>query len=177
MNLIKLIFACFCLISFVGNLFGQTNATAVSDIKSVIKILEKSADALGYEAVQSYRPSDEWEAKEKKSLIENHAYYSLIAKNSVQSCLIPDGRIEVTILKFKNAEFARRHVDERKKYHSGNMLVKSTTSNEDGYFVEDVNGFYAAVIQDTKVIFFEDRSRAQANIVKLLVEFLAKEVY
>ncbi len=177
MNLIKLIVACFCFVAFVDSSFGQTSETAVSDIKSVVKILEKSANALGYEAVQSYRPSDEWEAKEKKSLIENHAYYTLIAKNSVQSCLIPDGRIEVTILKFKNAEFARRHVDERKKYHSGNMGVNVTTSNEDGYFVEDVNGFYAAIIQDTKVIFFEDRSRAQADIVKLLVEFLAKEVY
>ena len=177
MNLIKLIIGCFCLLSFVGSLFGQTNETAVSDIKSVVKILEKSADALSYEAVQSYRPKDEWEAKEKKSLIENHVYYTLIAKNSVQSCLIPDGRIEVTILKFKNAEFARRHIDERKKYHSGNFGVKVTTSNEDGYFLEDFNGFYAAIIQDTQVIFFEDRSRAQADIVKLLVEFLAKEVY
>jgi hypothetical protein len=62
-----------------------------------------------------------------------------------------------------------------KKYHSGNIGVKVTKSDETGYFLEEVNGFYAAVIQDTKVIFFEDRSRAQADIVKSLVESLAKE--
>ena len=174
MTFIK-ITVCFCFVAFVGSLFGQINEIAVTEVKNAAKVLEKSADALGYEAVQSYHVPDKWEAEKKKRLIENHAYYTLIAKNSVQSCLIPDGRINVTILQFKNSEFARRQVDERKKYHSGNMLVKITTSNENGYFVEDVNGFYAAFVQDTKVIFFEDRSRAQSNTLMLLIDFLSKE--
>ncbi|MCU1287971.1 MAG: hypothetical protein JWN60_200, partial [Acidobacteria bacterium] len=81
-----------------------------------------------------------------------------------------------TILIFKDTELARRQVEEMKKYHSGNMGVKVTKSDETGYFLEEVNGFYGAVVQDTKVIFFEDRSRAQAGVIKSLVEFVAKGV-
>ncbi len=107
-------------------------------------------------------------------MLENHAYYTLFGKDSDDSCLSTNGRIGVTILIFKDAAFARRQVDEMKKYHSGNMGVKITKSGETGYFLEEVNGFYAAVMQDTKVIFFEDRSRAQADVIKSLGESVAK---
>lgn len=174
MKLTKLIIACFCLLVFVGNALGQIAENSVSEMQQVAKVLEKSATALGYEAVKGYRPSDEWEAEEKKVLLENHAYYTLFGKDSDDSCLSTNGRIGVTILIFKDAEFARRQVDEMKKYHSGNMGVRVTKSDETSYFLEEVNGFYAAVIQGTKVIFFEDRSRAQAEVIKSLVESVAK---
>ncbi len=174
MKLAKFIVTCFCLFVFAGSSLGQTNESSVSELQRVAKVLEKSAIALGYEAVKSYRPSDEWEAEEKKVLVENHAYYTLFGKDFDDSCLSTNGRIGVTILIFKDAELARRQVDEMEKYHSGNMGVKVTKSDETGYFLEEVNGFYAAVVQDTKVIFFEDRSRAQADVIKSLGESVAK---
>ena len=174
MKVTKIIIACFCLLVFAGNAFGQTTESSVSELQRVAKVLEKSATVLGYKTVRGYRPTDEWEAEEKKVLIENHAYYTLFGEESDGSCLSTDGRIGVTILIFKDAELARRQVDEMKKYHSGNMGVKVTKSDETGYFLEEINGFYVAVVQDTKVIFFEDRSRAQADVIKSLGESVAK---
>ncbi len=175
MKLTKFIIACFCLLVFADNALGQATESSVSELQRVAKVLEKSATVLGYKTVRGYHPTDEWEAEEKKVLLENHAYYTLFGEDSDGSCLSTNGRIGVTTLIFKDAELARRQVDEMKKYHSGNMGVKVTKSDETGYFLEEVNGFYAAVIQDTKVIFFEDRSRAQADIVKSLSESVAKE--
>lgn len=176
MKVTKFIIACFCLLVFAGDSLGQPTASTVSDLQHVAKVIEKSAIVLGYKIVRSYRPTDEWEAEEKKVLIENHAYYTLSGEDSDGSCLSTNGRIGVTILIFKDTELARRQVEEMKKYHSGNMGVKVTKSDETGYFLEEVNGFYGAVVQDTKVIFFEDRSRAQAGVIKSLVEFVAKGV-
>jgi len=144
MKLTKFVITCFCLFVFAGSSLGQIGENSVSELLRVAKVLEKSADTLGYETVRGYRPSDEWEAEEKKNLLENHAYYTLFGKDSDDSCLSTNGRISVTILVFKDAEFARRQVDEMKKYHSGNMGVKVTKSDETGYFLEEVNGFYAA---------------------------------
>ncbi len=174
MKLIKFIIACFCLLVFAGDALGQTTESSVSELQRVAKVLEKSATVLGYKTVRGYRPTDEWEAEEKKVLIENHAYYTLFGEDSDGSCLSTNGRIGVTILIFKDTELARRQVDEMKKHHLGNMGVKVTKSDETGYFLEEVNGFYAAVIQDTRAIFFEDRSRAQIDVVKSLIESVAK---
>ncbi|MDQ1636944.1 MAG: hypothetical protein QOF62_283 [Pyrinomonadaceae bacterium] len=175
MKLTKFIIACFCLLVIGGDALGQTTESSVSELQRVAKVLEKSATVLGYKTVRGFRPTDEWETEEKKVLLENHAYYTLFGEDSDGSCLRTNGRIGVTILIFKNDELARRQVDEMKKDHSGNIGFKVTKSDETGYLLEEVNGFYAAVIQDTKVIFFEDRSRAQADNIKSLVESLAKE--
>lgn len=61
-----------------------------------------------------------------------------------------------------------------KKYHLGNIGGQVTKSDESGYLLREINGFYGAVIQDTKVVFFEDRSRVQAAIVKSLSESITK---
>jgi len=62
-----------------------------------------------------------------------------------------------------------------KKYHSGNMGVKVTKPDETGYFLVEVNGYYAAFVRDTAVIFFEDRSRVQTDVIKSLTESFARE--
>ncbi len=177
MKLTKFIAVCFCLLVFASGLFAQTSESSVSEPQRFAKLLEKSATALGYEAVKSHRPSDEWEAEEKKTLLESHAYYTLLGKDFNGSCLLPDGVIEVTVLVFKDADNARRQAEEMKKHRSGNIDVKITKSGDTNYFLGEGNGFYAVVIQDTKVILLEDRSRAQATVIKQLVESIAKGVY
>jgi hypothetical protein len=175
MKLAEFIIVCLGLVVFAGSAFGQTSETSVSELHRVANVLEKSATVLGYETLRGYLSTDEWETEEKKALIEDHAYYTLSGKDSDGSCLSTDGRIGVTILIFKNDELARRQVIEAKKYHSGNIGFEVTRSDDTGYFLKEVNGFYAAVIQDTRVVFFEDRSRAQADILKSLIGSFAKE--
>jgi len=177
MKLTKFIVACFCILVFASDSLAQTSESSVSELQRVAKLLEKSAIDLGYEALKSHRPSDEWEAEEKKALLESHAYYQLLGKDFNGSCLLPDGVIDVTILFFKDAGLARRQIDEMKKQRSGGIDVKITKSAEEGYSLEEANGFYAVVIQDTKVILLEDRSRAQADIIKQLVVSITKGVH
>jgi len=100
-KLTKFIVTCFCLLVFGGDALGQATESSVSELQRVAKVLEKSATVVGYETVRGYRPSDEWEAEEKKVLLENHAYYTLFGKDSDGSCLSTNGRIGVTILIFK----------------------------------------------------------------------------
>ncbi len=177
MKLTKFIVACFCLLVFASDSLAQTSDSSVSESERIAKLLEKSATVLGYEAIKSHRPSDEWEAEEKKALLESHTYYSLLGKDFKGSCLLPDGMIAVTILVFKDAEIARHQVEEMKKHRSGNISVKMTKSDDTNYFLEEANGFYAVVIQDTKVILLDDRSRAQADVIKQLVVSIAKGVH
>jgi len=174
MKLTKFIVACFCLLIFAGDSLAQTSESSISELQRIAKLLEKSAIALGYEAVKSHRPSDEWEAEEKKALLESHAYYQLLGKDFNGSCLLPDGVIDVTILVFKDAELAHRQVEEMKRHRSGNIGAKITKPDETGYFLEEVNGVYAVVTQDTKVILLEDKSRAQADVIKQLVVSIVK---
>lgn len=169
-----LIVACLCLSAFVGISSGRIG-DSTSAVASISKIIEKAAGDLGYRAMRGSRPSDEWEEEGKKNLLENHAYYTLFAKDSDDSCVTVDGRIGVTILIFKDEELARRHVAQRKKYHLGNIGAKILGSNADGFFLREGNGFYAVVIRGAKVILFEDRSHDQGNVIKSLSETLAKE--
>ncbi len=169
-----LITICLCLSVFAESALGKNIDEVSPEIKRVVEIIEQSANNLGYKAVRGYRPSDEWEAEEKKDLLESHAYYTLYGKDSDDSCTSSKGRIGVTILIFKDGEIARRHVAQMKEYHSGNIGIKIIKSDENGYYLEEVNGFYAAVIKGSKVVFFEDRSRAQREIVESLSEALAR---
>ena len=78
---------------------------------------------------------------------------------------------------FKDSELARRHVAQMKEYHLGNIGIKVIKSDENGYYLEEINGFYAAIIKGSKVIFFEDRSRAQREVVESLSEALAGQAH
>jgi hypothetical protein len=168
----KFIAVCFYSLIFACNVFGQTNPKTVSEIERIIKILEQSAKVLDYEALKSSLHPDKWEIEENKNLLESHAYYTLLGKDFDNStCLLPDGKIFVTILVFKEIESARQQIAQTKKYHLGNM-VKVTQSDDKGYYVEEVNGVYAAVIKDAKVIFFEDRSGVQGEVIKSLANDL-----
>ena len=164
------------LISSRGVAGGQSNETITAEISQIAKVIEKASKPFGYELIRGYYPSDEWEADEKKNLIDSHAYYTLFGKDSDGSCLSETGRIGVTILQFKDAQVARRHIAQRKEYHEGNMGFEFTRSNEDGFLVADVNGFYAAVIRGSQVILLEDRTGKQRKVINSVADALAREL-
>lgn len=169
----KTIITFFCLLIFYANVFGQSEQAMASKMRHIAETLKTSAVSLDYELVRSYRPKDEWETEDKKSLIQAHAYYTLLGKDYEKSCLIPDGTINVTILVFKEVESARRQIAEKKEYHLGNMSVNITEFDNGGFYLDDGNGFYAAVLQDSTVILFDDRSRKQ----EMAIKSLAKKVF
>ena len=171
MKLTKFIIACFCLLIFSCNLFGQTHPKTASEIEDVVKILEQSAKSLEYKVVKSHFQPDKWETEENKALLQSHAYYSLLGKDFTRSCLLPDGEIIVTILIFKEKESAHQQIAQFKKEHSG-FGVKVTESDEQGNYVEDADGIYAAVIKDAKVILIEDKSSTQGELIKSLANNL-----
>lgn len=151
---------------------GQSNEAISAEVGQIAKVVEKASKPFGYELIRSYHPSDEWEAEGKKHLVDSHAYYTLFGKDSDGSCLSMKGRISVTVLQFKDAEIARRHIAQRKEYHEGNMGFEFSRSNEDGFLLEDVNGFNAAVIRGSRVILFEDRTGKQRNVIKSVADTL-----
>lgn len=177
MNLKKytLMVSCLCLVICTGDVVGKMNQETSSEVSHIAKIIEKASEPFGYELIRGYLTSDEWEVEERKMLVDSHAYYTLFGKDSDDSCLSTTGRIGVTVLVFKDAEIARNHIAQRKEHHLGNMLVKIIKSNEDGFLLEDFNGFYAAVIRGSKVILFEDRSGAQREVIGSVADTLAKE--
>jgi len=154
---------------------GRAHEDVSSEVQRIVETIESSAKGFGYETVRGYRVPDEWDAEGKTNLLESHAYYTLFGKDSDGSCLTVEGRIFITILIFRDAESARHQVAQMKEYHLGNMGYKVLRSDEDGYDLEEINGFYAAVIQDAKVILFEDRSRRQGEVIKALGEKLRKQ--
>lgn len=170
-----LIVTCLCLLISSVDVVGKHNEETSSEVSQVAKTIEKASKPFGYELIRGYPTADEWEADEWKNLLDSHAYYTLFGKDSDDSCLSITGRIGVTVLLFKEAEIARRQIAQRKEHHQGNMAVKIIRSSEDGFLLEDFNGFYAAVVRGPKVILFEDRSGAQREVIKSVVDILAKE--
>lgn len=170
-----LIAICLCLSVLAESVPRKTDEDISSEIRRLAEIIERSAKNSGYETVKGSRPTDEWETEEKRNLVKGHAYYTLFGKDSGGSCVTVEGRIGVTILIFKDAEIARQHMAQMKAYHSDNIGIKIIRSDEKGYYLEEGNGLYAAVIKGSKVIFFEDRSRRQGEVIKSLSEALAKE--
>ncbi len=170
------IVGCLWLLLSAGNVVGRQSNEAISgEVSQIAKVIEKASKPFGYELIRGYRPSDEWEAEGRKNLLDSHAYYTLFGKDSDDSCLSMTGRIGVTVLLFKDADIARRHIAQRKEHHQGNMFFEFTRSNEDGFLLEEFNGFYAAVISGSKVILFEDRSGEQREVIKSVADTLAKE--
>ncbi len=170
MKIAKYITFSFCLLVIGCNIFGQSNQKTVSEMEQTVKTLKQSAKILEYETLKSTFPVDEWEAEEKKDLLENHAYYSLLGKDFKGSCLLPDGSIFVTILIFKENESAHKQIDEFNKKYLG-IVADTAKSDEKVYFIEKY-GFYAAIVKDRKVILFEDRSGVQGEVIKSLVKDL-----
>lgn len=168
MKLTKFAFAYFCLVIFSCSIFGQTSQKTATEIEDIVKVLKQSAKSLEYEALKSTHHPDEWESEEKKALIEDHAYYTLISKDAEKWCISPKGHIDITILIFKDAELASQQIAQFKKSHPG-IEGQLKKSDDKSYYVEEAR-IYAAVIQDRKVILFRDTSSEQAKVIKLLIE-------
>ena len=167
--------SCLSFVISCGGVTGKVIAQSSPEGSHVAIMIEKASKPFGYELIRGYPVADEWEAEGTKNLLENHAYYTLFGKDSDASCVGIEGRIGVTVLLFKNADIARRQIALRKEYHQGNMFVEMIRSNEDGFLLKEINGIYAAVIQGSRVILFEDRSAAQSSVIKSLADILAKE--
>jgi hypothetical protein len=150
------------------------NEPTSSEVSHIAVTIEKAAKPFGYELTGVSRIPDEWEVVERENILVSHAYYTLIGKDSDDSCLSTKGRIGVTVLLFKDAETARRHLALRMEYHQGNMGVEIMSSSENGFLLKEVNGFYGAVIRDSRLVLFEDRSRDQRRVIESVAETLAK---
>ena len=139
-------------------------------------VVEETARTLGYRSMRGVRVPDQWAEGEKRDLVVDHVYTTLFGKDSDDSCLGTKGRIGVTILVFNDAETARQHLTQTKTYHLGNLGVKMIKSDDQGYLLEEVNGFYAATIAGAKLVLLEDHSRAQRRIIKTLAATVLREM-
>ena len=171
-----------CLLSIA---FGDTIAKASQSGQSseraqpasrLAHMVEEAARRLGYRSMRGVRVPDQWAEGDNRDLVVDHLYTTLFGKDSDDSCLGTKGRIGVTILVFNDAETARQHLTQTKTYHLGNLGVKMIKSDDQGYLLEEVNGFYAATIAGAKLVLLEDHSRAQRRIIKTLAATVLREM-
>ena len=142
----------------------------------LVMIIETTTKPLGYRSQRGYKVPDEWEIGGRKNLITEHAYYTLFGEDSDNSCLNMKGRLSITFLSFNDAEIAQRQVEQMKATHLGNMGAKVIQADGNGYFLWEVNGWYAAVKISKKVVLLEDGTHKQDKIIEELIAQLKKEI-
>ncbi len=146
------------------------------EITRLVGIVETTTGAFGYRSMRGYQVPDEWEVADKKALISGHAYFTLFGKNSDNSCLNMTGRISITILNFKTQELARRHIEQTKTFHLGNLGGAINQADVNGYLIWEVNGWYAAIKIGETVVLIEDGTMEQKKIVEAMLSQLKKEI-
>jgi hypothetical protein len=140
-------------------------------------ILEDVAQVLGYRPMRGTRISNQWAEAERDGWLLDHTYMTLFGKESDNSCVGIEGRIEATVLTFKNAETAERYVAKIKEVHSRNIGFKVIRENDYGYLLKEGNGSYAAVISGGDVLLLEDRSRLQTETIKAIADAVSRKTH
>jgi len=137
--------------------------------------VEDVAQDLGYRSMRGTRISDEWAEAEKQGWLVDHAYLTLFGPDSDNSHLGINGRVEVTILAFKDEEISKRELAKIEAAHAGNIGFKVIREGRDGYLIEEGNGLYAAVIDGADLLLLEDRSRLQRRTIAAIADAVAKK--
>jgi len=163
-----------CLIAFVwtgtiANPLGL-NSEPTQSASRLTQIVEDVAQGFGYRSMRGVRIPDQWAEGEKEGWLVDHAYLTLFGRDSDNSCLARNGRIEATILNFKDPETAERQLAKIKENHAGNIGFKVIREDPQGYLVEEANGCYAAVISGRCVLLLEDRSRLQEQPIEAIAD-------
>src|ERR1700730_8483968 len=168
-----------CLIAFVwtGTIAKPLglSSQAPQSVSRLTQIVEEVAQGLGYRSMSGIRTPDQWAEGERQGWLVDHAYLTLFDKDSDDSCLGIKGRIGATILSFKDRETIERQIAKLKENHAGNMGYRVIREDHEGYLVEEVNGFYAAVIAEGDVLLLEDRSRLQKQTIIAIADAVARK--
>ena len=170
----------FCLIVFGGtgaiaNPPSRLDTQPEQGVSRLTYILEDVAEELGYRSMRGIRIPDQWAEGEKQGWLVDHAFTTLFGKDSDNSCLSMNGRIEATILSFKDREMAERQLATIKQNHAKNIGFKVIREDHEGYLVEEGNGLYAAVISKADVLLLEDRSRMQGQTIEAMANAVVRK--
>jgi hypothetical protein len=147
------------------------------DASRLSHIVEDVAQALGYRSMRGTPITDQWAEGEKQGWLVDSAHITLFEKDSDDSCVGIDGRIGVTILAFKDAKMAERHIAMIKQKHSRNIGFEVIQEGRRGYLIKEVNGSYAVLLAGGDVLILEDRSRRQTKMIKAIADEVARKTH
>jgi len=155
----------------------RSSSQPIQSASRLAHIVEDVAQGLGYRSMRGTLIHDPWAEGEKEGWLVDHTNMTLFGKGSDNSCVSIADRIGATILAFKNAETAERHLVKIKEAHSGNIGFKVIREDHYGYLVKEGNGWYAAVIAGGDVLLLEDRTRMQAETIKAIADAVSRKTH